>query len=64
MTKLQKKFYSIQKTKMKCHKILSSYGLNGKIGAFGAARSGPILAVNYGIDKALKYLFDVIFKSE
>ena len=36
-----KKFYNdIQKNKMKCHKILSSYGLNGKIGVFGAAKNG------------------------
>ena len=50
-----KKFINSQKKKAKI--ILKNYQ-GQTIGAYGAARSGPTLAVNYGVDKYLSMFFD------
>lgn len=50
-----KKFINLQKKR--CGKILRNYK-NLKIAAYGAARSGPTLASNFGVDKYLSILFD------
>ena len=44
--------------KNECQKVLKEYSLRGIIAGYGAARSGPLLASNFGLDKYLKLLFD------
>lgn len=44
--------------KNECQKVLKKYSLRGIIAGYGAARSGPLLASNFGLDKYLKFLFD------
>lgn len=39
-------------------KIIKYYDKKGQIAGYGAARSGPILAINFGIDKYISYIFD------
>ena len=57
LTKLRTFIEFINSQKKRAKKILKNY--QGQIiGAFGAARSGPTLAVNYGVDKYLNMLFD------
>ena len=50
-----KKFIGIQKKN--CQKILSNYK-HMTIGGYGAARSGPTLALNFGASKYLSMIFD------
>ena len=50
-----KNFINFQKKK--CQKILENYK-NKVVGAYGAARSGPSLAINLGLNKYLSLLFD------
>ena len=49
-------FYStISNIRRQCEKLLGSYD---SIVAYGAARSGPTLAIQYGLDHRIKCLFD------
>lgn len=47
----------IKKQKILAEKIIEKFDKN-KIGSYGSARSGPTYAINFGISKYLKYIFD------
>lgn len=54
--KLFKKHFDNQKNK--CKKIINKFSSQDIIAAYGAARSGPVLSINHGIENKIKYIFD------
>lgn len=48
----------IKKNKSKALKIINKFYKKKLICGYGAARSGALLAINFGIEKKIKYLFD------
>lgn len=55
---LNKFFAKIKKDKLRIKEILSKINYNGDIIAYGAARSGPTLAYNYGLRNKIKVIID------
>jgi len=55
---LNKFFQKIRKDRIKINKILSKLNDNGDVIAYGAARSGPTLAYNYGLRNKIKVIID------
>ena len=55
---LNKFFIKIKKDKLRIKEILSKINHKGDIIAYGAARSGPTLAYNYGLRNKIKVIID------
>lgn len=54
--KILKDYISVQKKK--CVSIVKKCAIKGDVAGYGAARSGPLLASNYGVDKFIQFLLD------